>query len=59
MSLTDKSSKHLARLGSQQESLNEFIWAEFGARELDEMTNKLASLKKRLERACLKVAADF
>jgi DNA-binding MarR family transcriptional regulator len=59
MSLTDKSSKHLARLALQQENLNEFIFAEFGARELDELTNNLASLKKRLERACLKVAADF
>src|ERR1700730_10000561 len=59
MSLTDKASKQLASLASQQEALNEFIFAEFSARELDEMTNKLAALKKRLERACLKVVADF
>jgi len=59
MSLTDKTSKHLASLASQQETLNEFIFAEFGARELDEVTTKLAALKKRLEKACLKVAADF
>jgi len=39
--------------------LNEFIFAEFSARELDDVTNKLAALKKRLEKACLKVAADF
>jgi DNA-binding MarR family transcriptional regulator len=59
MSLTDKTSKHLASLAAQQETLNEFIFAEFSARELDDVTNKLAALKKRLEKACLKVAADF
>jgi MarR family transcriptional regulator, organic hydroperoxide resistance regulator len=59
MSLTDKTYKHLASLASQQESLNEFIYAEFSAGEMDELTGKLASLKKRLEKACLKVAVDF
>jgi len=59
MSLTDKTCKHLASLASQQESLNEFIFAEFGAKELDELTARLAALKRRLEKACLKVAADF
>src|SRR5580704_12336398 len=59
MSLTDKTYKHLASLASQQESLNEFIFAEFSAGEMDELNGKLASLKKRLEKACLKVAVDF
>ena len=59
MSLTDKTYKHLASLASHQDSLNEFIFAEFGAKELDELTAKLAALKRRMERACLKVAADF
>jgi DNA-binding MarR family transcriptional regulator len=59
MSLTDKTCKHLASLASQQEALNDFIFAEFGAQELDELTDKLAALKKRLEKACLKVAADL
>lgn len=59
MSLTDKTYKQLANLTSQQESLNEFIFAEFSSRELDDLTNKLAVLKKRLEKARLKVAADF
>ena len=59
MSLTDKTSKHLANLASRQETLNDFIFAEFSARELDEVTNKLTSLKKRLEKASLKVAADY
>jgi len=59
MSLTDKTYKHIASLASQQEALNEFIFAEFGDRELTELTSKLALLKDRLEKACLKVAMDI
>jgi DNA-binding MarR family transcriptional regulator len=59
MSLTDKTSKHLANLASQQESLNEFIFAEFGDRELADLTGKLAAVKRRLEKATLKVVVDF
>jgi MarR family transcriptional regulator, organic hydroperoxide resistance regulator len=58
MSLTDKSYKHIANLASQQDALNEFIFAEFSDRELAEFTGKLAALKDRLEKACLKVAID-
>jgi DNA-binding MarR family transcriptional regulator len=57
--LTDKSYKHIANLASQQDALNEFIFAEFSDRELAEFTGKLASLKDRLEKACLKVAMDI
>jgi DNA-binding MarR family transcriptional regulator len=59
MSLTDKSYKHIANLASQQETLNEFIFAEFSDRELTELTGKLASLKNQFEKACLKVAMDI
>jgi DNA-binding MarR family transcriptional regulator len=59
MSLTDKSYKHIANLASQQEALNEFIFAEFNDRELTEFTGKLAAQKDRLEKACLKVAIDI
>ena len=59
MSLTDKSYKHLASLASQQEALNEFIFAEFSDSELSEFTGKLASLKNQFEKACLKVAMDI
>src|ERR1700738_4427289 len=59
MSLTDKTYKHIASWASQQEALNEFIFAEFGDRELTELTGKLALLKDRLEKACLKVARDI
>jgi len=59
MSLTDKTYKHLAGLASQQEALNEFIFAEFDDRALGELTGKLTALKNRLEKACLKVAVDI
>ena len=59
MSLTDKSYKHIANLASQREALNEFIFAEFSDGELGEITEKLASLKNQLEKACLKVAMDI
>lgn len=56
MSLTDKTYKHIASLASQQEELNNFIFAEFTERELGEFTGKLAALKARLEKASLKVS---
>jgi DNA-binding MarR family transcriptional regulator len=59
MSLTDKTYKHLASLASQQKTLNEFILAEFSDRELANLTDNLASLKRRFEKACFKVVVDF
>ena len=59
MSLTDKTRKHLATLASQQETLNEFIFAEFSNSEMTELTDKLGTLKRRLEKATLKVVVDF
>jgi DNA-binding MarR family transcriptional regulator len=59
MSLTDKTYKYIAGLAAQQEALNNFIFGEFSDRELSEFTSKLASLKSRLEKACLKVAMDI
>jgi DNA-binding MarR family transcriptional regulator len=55
MSLTDKTYKYIAGLAAQQEELNKFIFGEFSERELSDFTSKLASLKSRLEKACLKV----
>ena len=55
MSLTDKTYKHIASLASQQEELNNFIFAEFSDRELGEFNGKLAALKTRLEKAIQKV----
>jgi len=58
MSLTDKTYKHLAGLASQQEALNDFIFAEFNDEQPDEFTTQLSALKNRLEKACLKVVVD-
>jgi MarR family transcriptional regulator, organic hydroperoxide resistance regulator len=59
MSLTDKTSKHMANLAAQQESLNDFIFTEFDDRGLTDLTEKLATIKRRLEKARLKVVVDF
>jgi DNA-binding MarR family transcriptional regulator len=56
MSLTDKTYKHLAKLAPQQEELNKFIFGEFTERGLEEFTGRIAALKKRIEKASLKVA---
>src|SRR6266568_744644 len=52
MSLTDKTYKQLTALASQQENLNEFIFAELDDGELEDMTDKLHALQNRLEKAC-------
>jgi MarR family transcriptional regulator, organic hydroperoxide resistance regulator len=59
MSLTDKTTKHLANLASQQEALNQFIFGEFEDSDMADLTGKLAAIKRRLEKARLKVVADF
>jgi DNA-binding MarR family transcriptional regulator len=59
MSLTDKTYKQLASLASQQETLNQFIFAEFSERDLDDLTSKLTGLQNRLEKACLRVSLDI
>ena len=59
MSLTDKTRKQLAGLASRRQALNEFIFAELDGRELGELTDKLAALQSRLEKACLKAVLDL
>src|ERR1700753_457427 len=55
MSLTDKTYKQLANLEAQQNAIHDFIFEEFGAGELATFTDKLAALKTRIEKACMKV----
>lgn len=59
MSLTDKTQKHLATLIEQYELIGEFVFEEFDENELLEFAGKLATLKTRLEKACLKVSLDL
>lgn len=59
MSLTSKAYQQLAKLASQQEALNDFIFAEFDDDELDDFTGKLIALQNRLEKACIRVTLDI
>ena len=56
---TQSGERGACKLGNQQETLNEFIFAEFDDRELGELTDRLAALRNRLEKACLKVVLDI
>lgn len=58
MSLTDKASKKIASLSSRRESLGDFVFAEFDDHSLKGITDHLATLKKRLEKATLMLAVD-
>jgi DNA-binding MarR family transcriptional regulator len=59
MSLTDGAAAHLADLAAQQGALSEYIFADFEPRELEDLTSKLSSLKTKLKKACLKLAANL
>lgn len=59
MSLTDKTCKHIAGLAFQQEELNDFVFSELNHREFSDFTGKLTALKKRFEKACLKIASAY
>ena len=55
MSLTDRTYKQLANLEAQQNAINDFIFEEFDEQALAAFTDKLAALKSRIEKACMKV----
>ena len=59
MSLTDATSAHLAGLAAQRGALSEYILADFEPRELEDLSSKLSSLKTKLQKACLKLAANL
>jgi DNA-binding MarR family transcriptional regulator len=59
MSLTDKTQKQLASLAEQYKAIREFVFEEFDEDELAEFTGKLATLKNRLEKACVRITLDF
>jgi DNA-binding MarR family transcriptional regulator len=58
MSLSDKASKKIALLSSRREQLKDFVLAGFDDRALKEITDQLAALKNRLEKATLMLAVD-
>ncbi|MBR0839460.1 MarR family transcriptional regulator [Bradyrhizobium liaoningense] len=59
LSLTEKTQKHLASLNEQYKTIKEFVFQEFDEHELTEFTAKLATLKTRLEKACIRVTLDL
>ena len=59
LSLTEKTQKHLASLNEQYKTIKEFVFQEFDEHELTEFTTKLAMLKTRLEKACVRLTLDF
>jgi len=58
MSLSDKASKKIATLSSRREVLSEFVFAGYDDRALRDISDQLASLKNRLEKATLMLAVD-
>jgi DNA-binding MarR family transcriptional regulator len=58
MSLSDKASKKIATLSSRREVLSKFVFAGFDDHALRDITDQLAALKKRLEKATLMLAVD-
>ncbi len=58
MSLSDKASKKIATLSSRREVLSEFVFAGYDDRALKDISDQLASLKNRLEKATLMLAVD-
>ena len=59
LSLTDHIRLRISGLASHQEALNEFIFSDFASDEVDDLNKRLGVLKKRLEKARLKVDLDF
>ena len=59
LSLVDKTQKHIASLNEQYKTIREFVFQEFDENELTEFTPKLATLKTRLEKACVRISLDF
>jgi DNA-binding MarR family transcriptional regulator len=59
LSLSDKAYKAIAGLAAEEQSLNDFIFAEFSNEALADLVQQLAVLKLRLEKACLKIEGGF
>lgn len=59
LSLSKASVQQLASVAEQEIALSEFIFGNFCEKELSEFNIKLASIKKRLDKASLKLSLDF
>ena len=59
LSLAEKTQKHIASLNDQYKSIREFVFQDFDENELTEFTDRLATLKARLEKACVRISLDL
>jgi MarR family transcriptional regulator, organic hydroperoxide resistance regulator len=59
LSLSDKAYKAIAGLAAEEQSLNDFIFADISNEALADLVRQLAALKLRLEKACLKIEGGF
>lgn len=59
MSLTDNARKRLASLAGQCSAIKKFVFEEFDEKELIAFAGKLVTLNHRLEKVCLRVAAEI
>jgi DNA-binding MarR family transcriptional regulator len=59
MSLTDRVAKQMADLARKQEALDSFIYAEMTPADLETLTAALGALKRRLEKARLRIASEY
>ena len=59
LALSKASVQQLASVAEQEIALSEFIFQDFCEKELSEFSIKLASIKKRLDKARLKLALEF
>ncbi|MDU6727962.1 MAG: MarR family transcriptional regulator, partial [Bradyrhizobium sp.] len=59
LSLSDKALKQLGRDSEQQQAAADIIFAGFESDELNEFITRLTSVRRRLEKARLRVALDL
>jgi DNA-binding MarR family transcriptional regulator len=59
MSLSEKASRQIRDLSSRQELLDKFLFSEIESRELKGLADAISSLKKKLEKAGLRLGADL
>jgi DNA-binding MarR family transcriptional regulator len=59
LSLADKAYKGLANLATRQESVEDYIFGDLNDEELERFTETLTTLRMRLERASLRLAAEI
>jgi len=58
MSLTNKASKAIANLAARQDELNEFLFSDLDDGALEDWTGKLTLLRRRLEKASLRLTLE-